>query len=133
METECHGGSCCGITHVFGFHEITQDVEKSLNNVLKYFLDDYYDNENQLEGYEAYEDDWDRDPEIVKKYPLRKFSCILEACLTDEQMIKYSLILKNKGFKVVNRFLNSNSGNVVNVLHYNPAGRRKIVKAPYKW
>ena len=145
MDIEGHGGGCCGITHIFEFGNdpASQGYDygyiswqrgnrktylEMFKEKLKKFLDWQYE-DVQLGGYEAEE----RYPDYEMIKTDKKFSCILEACLTDEQMMKWAPHLKESGFKVVNRFLNSNSGNVVNVLHYNPAGRRKIPEAPYKW
>lgn len=131
MDITSHGGECCGMTHIHSFWNETQEGVERLKRDLKSFLNIEYDNEDvQIDGFEAEEDpdDWgDMRPSK------RKFSCILEATLTDAQMMFWAPHMKEAGFKIVNRFLNSNSGNVVNVLHYNPAGRRKIAKAPYKW
>jgi hypothetical protein len=99
---------------------------------LRTFLDSWYE-EGQIDGYEA---DWTGEWEDELAATGKKFSCILEATLTDRQMMEWAPHMKEAGFKVVNRFLNSNSGNVVNVLHYNPAGEEgeeRVGKVPYKW
>lgn len=130
MYVECHGGGCCGVTHVADFGPAPKEAAlRRFKTIVETFADDLYDGacRNGLEG-EWVEDSWDG-----WKSNGKKFSCILEACLTDGQMRGWAPHLKEAGFKVVNRFLNSNSGNVVNVLHYNPAGRRKIPAVPYKW
>lgn len=130
MNIEAHGGGCCGVTHIYNFWKQNEEGVKELKRDVVRFLDWQYDNPDvRIGGYEAEEDpeDWANRPTN------KKFSCILEACLTDDQMMFWAPHMKEAGFKVVNRFLNSNSGNVVNVLHYNPAGRRKLPKVPYKW
>jgi hypothetical protein len=131
MYLDCHGGGCCGITHIVEFGP--QPNEKSLRRfkeLVNSFPDEQYEGvcRDGFEG-EWVEDGWDE----KWKSNGKKFSCILEACLTDRQMQGWAPHLKEVGFKVVTRFPNSNSGNVVNVLHYNPAGRRKIPAVPYKW
>jgi hypothetical protein len=128
MELEQHGGECCGVTHIFDFRNTSDAEVRRFKLDVEGFLKWQYD-DNQIDGFEI-----EPDPDGWEDRPSkRKFSCVLEACLTDTQMMFWAPHLKEAGFKVVNRFLNSNSGNVVNVLHYNPAGRRKIPAAPYKW
>jgi hypothetical protein len=121
VETTAHGGGCCGVIHISDFwRETREGVEK-----FKRALDNIFDEHFNGSEYEI--DDWTDEPTD------KKFSCLVEACLVDQQMHFWAPHLKEAGFKVVNRFLNSNSGNVVNVLHYNPAGRRQIEKARYQW
>lgn len=123
MYLEEHGGGCCGITHIYDFWNTSERGVASLRKYINTFLDKTY--------LGAQGDGWElEDGCILTK---RKFSCVLEACLTDQQMVFWAPIMKEIGFRIVNRFLNSNSGNCVNVLHYNPAGRRKLPPVPYKW
>ena len=130
MHIEPHGGGCCGVTHIYDFRDQSERAVERLKRHLTSFLNDQYP-DVQEDGYEG-ETDYDGwDAKFVSNG--KKFSCILEACLTDQQMMFWAPHMKEAGFKIVNRFLNSNSGNVVNVLHYNPAGRRKVAKVPYKW
>lgn len=143
MEIEAHGGGCCGITHLSGFEQPkmrgssygwgrTGNLEGFKHFVENFVSCQYDEGEIVIDGFEVkvyIGEGWDEEPIPSDK----KFSCILEATLTDHQMTSWAPHLKEAGFKIVNRFLNSNSGNVVNVLHYNPAGRRKLPEAPYKW
>lgn len=116
MDVEYHGGGCCGITHIFGFGYPTEARLTALKNWLADFVDRQY--ELEFGEYDG------------------EFSCALEATLTDGQMVEWAPVLKKHGFKIAHRFFNSNSGNVVNVLYYNPAGKEgedRVGKAPYKW
>jgi hypothetical protein len=124
MFIEQHGGSCCGITHVIGFeHAPTRNLKNSLNMILRTWREDMY------EG--RYNDDTGEYEDVPDT-----FNCVLEATLTDDQMVNgWAPEMKARGFKLVNRFKNSNSGNYVNVLHFSPAeprGRNRV-KRPFNW
>ena len=57
----------------------------------------------------------------------------LVACsLTDTQMKVWAPELQKRGFRLVTRFKNSNSGNYVNVLHYTRLKRCRK-KRPFEW
>jgi hypothetical protein len=59
---------------------------------------------------------------------------LTEAVLTDEQMRTWAPVLCRKGWRLVTRFLNSNTGNMVNVLHYSAKREfRRPADLPFEW
>lgn len=88
MEIRRHGGGCCGIDHIVGFQ---YGVLSPLD----------------VENFNRRISNWKR----------RYASRMLEACLTDSQMRNWAPHLQKVGFKLGPRFRNSNSRNIVNVLH----------------
>lgn len=116
-ETYDHGGGCCGITHCFNFGP-TPD-ERRLRS-----LDDILANWRQRKYYN------------LEEQHLKSFNAALECVLTDNQLANgWARELKLRGFKVVHRFLNSNSGNYCNVLYYTPHEPRGRNRRPpaYTW
>lgn len=94
MRSEDHGGNCCGITHMWNLtrYEEGSEFEESVDEFI---------------CWRMYEDGDDH-------------SHLIEVVLTDAQINEFrgrARYLKEKGFKLVNRFLNDNSGNWCNVLH----------------
>ena len=102
MQIRHHGGSCCGIKHLFDFD--TSNVVEDKVGLIKEVIDDWF-NANG------------RDAENNGR--------IIEATLTDVQLEltpSWGPALRYFGFVPVARFLNSNSDNMVNVFHYHPEG-----------
>lgn len=86
-----HGGNCCGILHLYDFEDCSDT--KALEEL------------REGEGYEALFDH----PRLL-----------IEVVLTDQQikhMPKTVRELKKRGFVLVSRIKNPNSGNFINVLH----------------
>lgn len=101
-----HGGGCCGISHVSGFRSTFSTTK---------------------EGQHLLEEDVDlllkclEDSELFDKLFDSAHYHLIEIVLTDEQIEdRKELVkkLKKAGFKLVSRFLNGNSGNFCNVLHW---------------
>lgn len=104
-----HGGNCCGISHIYRFV-------------------DYNPSKEQVTDVEREVKSW------IRRNPSR----LLEACLTESQMGFWAPTLQALGFKIVNRFVNSNSYNTVNVLHLVSSDKKRSlvfkVKPPtFKW
>lgn len=86
-----HGGGCCGMLHIYGFNRGQQ--ERDLKKV----------------------------QEQIKRVKRNSECRLIEIVLTDPQiknMPELSNGLKRLGFKLKTRFLNINSGNYCNVLHW---------------
>ena len=93
-----HGGSCCGIRHICGFGSARYDLTKFKADMAPFMRP-------------------------------RSWGLLVEAVLTDDQMENgWAPVLKDTGFKLVNRFRNGNSGNHVNVLHYTRVQRVRKAK-----
>lgn len=110
MQIVSHGGRCCGVDHIFGFSYL----RNSSKDLLKTFQ------------------------ERVAVWKRNNRSRLLEACLTDDQMLGWAPYLQKEGFKLVTRFHNSNSKNTVNVLHLLSARERTrtakgTLLMPFKW
>lgn len=117
---EDHGGDCCGISHWIDFGgSVTADELRSLDRLIERAKERKYEGERRS--------DW-------SEYTCG-FSHLNEVVLTDNQMMTWAPELKKRGFRLMHRFFNSNSGNYCTVLFYNPYGPRgrNRVKPPYKW
>lgn len=102
MQIRHHGGSCCGIKHLFDFGTSNEVVDKV--GLIKEVIDNWF----SADGREA-----------------ENNGRIIEATLTDVQFEltpSWGPALRYFGFVPVARFLNSNSDNMVNVFHYHPDG-----------
>lgn len=119
-----HGGDCCGVSHVVGFpfEGPTAENKKVLDEVMKDAVNDLY--QSAMYGF-LYEGE---NPPIE----LSDFSHLLEACLTDPQMVVWAAHLKERGWELQRRWHNSNSGNYVNLLTY-AAGTVSETTPPYEW
>lgn len=126
MNWDEHGGGCCGMTHVYGFDN--RPNEKLLNKLDKILA-------NYTGRYSDSADGCDCEFCVKERERMKTFNALLEAVLVDEQMFTWAPELRKRGFRLVNRFFNSNSGNYCNVLHFTPhEPRGKNRKAPsYKW
>ena len=101
MSTASHGGYCCGVKHIYGFpYESNPERRKLwLESEMEEILDDLN--------------------------PRKSHGQLIEVCLTDSQSKTWAPLLKEKGFRHVARWRNSNSGNVVNMFLYQP----RVVRA----
>lgn len=122
MNTEEHGGACCGMTHVYGFPHIPS--KQALNVMLQIISDRVY----FLEGEKA---DYYYENNI--EIPWKIFGHCIEVVLTDSQMANqgWAPLLKGKGFKLCDRWFNDNSGNYCNLLTYKT--KEPETPAPYEW
>ena len=123
MNCEEHGGYCCGMSHVWGFQTVTDKVTEDLmgtitSRVLRV-------EEEATENY-----DYEEDEEDV---PWKVFGHCIEIVLTDSQMLHsgWAPVLKEKGFKLCDRWFNDNSGNYCNLLTYKT--KEPETPAPYEW
>lgn len=128
MSYDHHGGECCGVSHVFnfanaGFRATAGDkrrwLDRQIEAAVNYRRQDNLD-ENQNTGEFT-----------VQMWGRGKFGHLIEVCLTDNQMMEWAPILKEKGFRIAQRFKNDNSGNYVTLLTY--VTKRPAKKAPYTW
>lgn len=97
-----HGGSCCGMRHIWGFHDRETKAE------LQRHLAD------------------------TKQHPtqgmLVEVVLTNAQCRRNPNHPKW---LQELGFKLVSRFKNPNSGNICNVFHYNKAPRSLTTRLPF--
>lgn len=107
-----HGGGCCGINHIRGFggggmggyHRVGVPTREELREMMR-------------PGNMA-----------------ANRGMLLEVVLTNNQCRQnpnVPIMLQEEGFKLVNRFLNPNSGNICNVFHYNKSPRSLTSRLPF--
>lgn len=101
-----HGGRCCGIHHIHGFH--ANRVEEDIRQIDQWLVqnDQFYQNRT------------------------------LEIVLTDNQCrtMEHNLLpaLAERGFVLVSSFYNGNSGNICNVFH-RVRDRRPLNRDTFQW
>ncbi len=116
------GAGCCGISHIHDFYGAptgNNDAAR-LDELLAKF-------QNHGAADEA--------GRIARGYREPRKGLIVVS-LTDGQMRGgWAPILKERGFRLVTRFLNSNSGNHVNVLHKTYGNTRGVHRParPFEW
>lgn len=118
MRIANHGGHCCGVDHIYGFEYLRNRPVVGLDAGSQQRVDEFKRSVNNWKYHNA--------------------SRLLEACLTDHQMVGWAPYLQEAGFKLVTRFRNSNSENTVNVLHLlsaRPTTKTARGKLPrlFKW
>lgn len=118
-----HAGECCGIRDIEDFESryrrgpLERHLDESMANEVEEVLDGL-----RVDGEE----------------PPENGSILFTAVLTDQQLTNNEdlvRLLKKKGFTLVNRFRNLNSGNICNVFHYTQRkslSRRKK-DLPFNW
>lgn len=112
-----HGGDCCGITHIYNFSDdgcyySTKSLEAEWKQVVDYLENRYGD-----------------------------MHCggthVFEIVLTDEQLNMnnkfFKKKLEEKGFQLVNSFVNANTDNKVNIFHYSPEEKDHDDDYDYSW
>jgi hypothetical protein len=104
-----HGGGCCGINHIRNFSPAPWNrggipTREELRAMMR-------------QGNTA-----------------ANRGMLLEVVLTNKQCRQHPnlpVMLQEEGFKLVNRFLNPNSGNICNVFHYNKSPRSLTSRLPF--
>ena len=121
MNCKNHGGYCCGMSHVWDFKTATDKSIEELMNTIADRVDPI--EENARENYDYEEED----------VPWTIFGHCIEIVLTDSQMLHsgWAPVLKEKGFKLCDRWFNDNSGNYCNLLTYKT--KEPETPAPYEW
>ena len=97
-----HGGGCCGVNHIREAGSIRNEEEI----------------DTLLQGTRQY----------------AKKGMLVEIVLTNrqcQQRPELPVMIQRKGFKLVSRFLNPNSGNICNVFHYNKSPRSLTSRLPF--
>lgn len=97
-----HGGRCCGINNIVGAGSIRNEEEI----------------DNLISG--------------TRQYATK--GMLIEIVLTNRQCTarpELPVMIQRKGFKLVSRFLNPNSGNICNVFHYNKSPRSLTSRLPF--
>lgn len=101
-----HGGRCCGIRHIYGLSDFRGLItSEQLKNLVK-----------QFNG------------------KCRTRGRLMEIVATDAQLRDPQLLeaLKENKFKLVQRFINANSGNYCNVFHFHPRPQ-PLDDLPFDW
>lgn len=125
---ECHGGDNCGIINLSGFslegQETTESLVEYLRNLSSKINSSYYFDD----GYEFQRNDlintvidWDFGCEVCFEG-----SFLLEFTLIDQQLSKlknWEKLFEENGVRLVTKFRNRNSGNIVNIFHYETNGK----------
>lgn len=122
FNVEEHGGSCCGIHHVFEFPstrgtngaESVKDPTNAegegwLRSAIEDILEDYYQGD---------EDDTSDDMDRNHHHHMKTWRTGIECVLADYQLKVWKPHLEKVGFKQVFTFHNSNSGNNCTVFYY---------------
>lgn len=118
-----HGGSCCGISHIYSFPRFNPKGPGSANCIT---------NADEAERRIRY---------LISKYwtdSSRRLSedknRLYEAVLQNSQRAEWEPVLLKIGFELVTKFKNTNSGNQVFVYHYamGPDNKHGAYKSPYK-
>lgn len=117
LNISSHGGYCCGMRHIYRFSPVLPDGAVLTEEVLRSALETAI---NRL------------------MVPQKKgFNLLMEVVLNDTQLVEQKClapILKEFGFKLVTRFLNSNSGSWCNVFHLETAPEQaKFKPLPFEW
>lgn len=113
-----HGGHCCGVSHIVGFSHTPPSSEQvqALQDTIDLAVEVLANHRVNEEEEPLYDGD---------------FGHLLEVCLTDQQMTIWAGILKERGFKLQQRWLNDNSGNCVNLLTL--VTKEPTSTPPYEW
>lgn len=128
-----HGGHCCGMLHIYNFPNATIHlVESGARPITPHKNVTLEEKVQWIEGvieqgvcnqYNLYDyDEWDNPVQEVDQEKVKKWSCLVEAVLVSAQLRIWQKALEQIGFKKVNEFHNSNSGNVCHVFHFNHGG-----------
>lgn len=97
-----HGGGCCGVNHIRDAGTLRSEEE--LDNLIR----------GTRQGATK--------------------GMLVEIVLTNRQCQRrpeLPVMIQRKGFKLVSRFLNPNSGNICNVFHYNRRPRSLTARLPF--
>jgi len=123
LTMHCHGGKCCGISHIQGFQgnpkyssyeQVTvlrkdanvADSERCMNPGTNLYYGPLPSETNEKRFL--------RYLKFIKKLQPKG---LVEVTLVSYQKKDWDEILTREGFKIVTEFLNSNSGNTVSVYH----------------
>jgi hypothetical protein len=100
-----HGGGCCGMTHLSEFPEIEDMLDEDYRIPTVKERSDFIRSSISSGGHKH----------------------CYEIVLTDSQLKYWRSAVRMAGFRRVNRFLNSNSGNYCNVFHLTTNQPQKAV------
>lgn len=121
MDTECHGGGCCGVNHIFNFPYNPEATDDQRISQIKAAIAEIIDN---------YDIDYDCDCEYDRacncyEAAVANWSCACECVLTTLQLTQWRQPLETVGFREVHSFYNSNSGNTCHVFYFTTKGPLK--------
>lgn len=118
-----HGGSCCGMTHIWNFPSSPTVV---LAARTAYDEDAWTKYRAAIPGHGlVYNDAFPeqtavkRLDEILSRITMDRIHGIIEAVLIQAQLPYWQKTLEERGFKIVNAYTNSNSYNLLSVFHLN--------------
>lgn len=118
-----HGGCCCGMTHIWNFPSSPTVVMEART---AYDADEWAKYltatpQHSIIYNEAHPKQTavERLDEIIERITDNRANGIIEAVLVSEQLPYWQKTLEERGFKIVNAHLNSNSSNRLSVFHLN--------------
>ena len=108
-----HGGSCCGISHIYHFQGMNSTVRTPENCEarVRFLISKYWHDSGRTLD--------------------RNKNRLYEAVLKESQRKEWEPVLLAVGFELVTDFLNTNSGNRCYVYHYAMGAKNK--HGPYKF
>ena len=117
LNTEEHGGGCCGIRHISGFDNVTAGsavtaLASAIANCMHHY-DAYYEDGKVAKGM--------LEIVIIDEQAIREID-------VDGRKMRWHDYLLSTGWQRVTRFQNSNSSNYCNVYHLSfgqPRGRNR--------
>ena len=129
MEFKSHGGACCGMSHIFNLGSSPEYLLPALPAApVHQPLGTRYPlarpEETAKERMAAFLDYYDAHEYVSLITEVTVIGYHRTVGSLESQNARWQETLLGLGFKVVNRFLNSNSGNVVIVYHRGIGGRR---------
>lgn len=122
MRMILHGGQCCGIKHIYdlGWSPTSMLAAKRKTRKLKSEATCYMSSKKDFHypsaPAETYLQRLDR---YLAFLDTKRPKGICEIILSDDQLVHWRGILEERGFKLVNKCKNSNSGNMIHIYHRN--------------
>jgi len=122
MQAYIHGGKCCGIKHIsgLGYHPEECLPAKKRSKPLKHEGSCYMNSSRPFfhvpAPAETYLQRFDR---ILAFIHANRPKGVVEVVLTGTQLLYWRALLEERGFTLVNKCKNSNSGNTIHIYHLN--------------
>lgn len=120
MQAYIHGGKCCGIKHIQGLgwdpgewvgrkkksRPLKSEATSYMNSTRPFFY--------EAAPAETYERRLDRIIAFIKEKRPRG---VIEVVLSDHQLVAWRSKIEDRGFKLVTKAKNSNSGGSIHIYH----------------
>lgn len=120
MQAYIHGGKCCGIKHIQGLGWSPNEtiVRKKKTRPLKSEASSYMNSTRPFfcdsAPAETYEKRLDR---IIDFIEAKRPKGVIEVVLSDSQLILWRSKIEARGFELVTKAKNSNSGGTIHIYH----------------